>query len=128
MNNSIVKLVIPVVLACSCNAIANTFWKWHFMKYPLKIHSIIDVFSLALIPNIIIGILFYVSSMFLFFYMISNFKLSIVIPFTALTYIFNLMVAYLIFHEKIYINNIIGTLIIIIGIVILSKAPSILIE
>ncbi len=123
MNNNFIRLLIAAILACSCNAIANTFWKWHFIKQPLKINSLFDALHLALTPNIIVGIFFYIGSMLLFFFMISNYKLSLIVPLTSLTYILNLFVAYGIFHEKIYFQNIIGTLIVLIGIIILSQTP-----
>jgi drug/metabolite transporter (DMT)-like permease len=124
MNAGFVNLIIPAVLACSCNAAANTFWKFHFMKQPLKILHFRDVLMLAFTPFIIVGVVFYVISMVLFFYMLSHFKLSLIVPLTSLTYVLNLVVAYVIFHERFYIPNIIGTGVVIIGLIILSQTPA----
>ncbi len=123
MNIDFLKLLIPAIIACSCNAAANTFWKFHFMKRPLHILGLNDVLLLALSPFILIGVILYVMSMLLFFYMLSNFKMSVIVPLTSLTYVLNLFVAYAIFHEKIFAQNIIGTAVVIIGLVILSKTP-----
>jgi len=54
--------------------------------------------------------------------MLSNFKLSAIIPITSLTYIFNIIAAVLIFKENINIMQATGTVVIIIGLLILSRA------
>ena len=83
-------LVVPVVLATLLNAVANTVWKIYFQKGEFSYTSFSSVLSLFNI-YIISGILCYVGSMLLFFYMLSKFDLSVIIPLTALTYIFNMM-------------------------------------
>lgn len=118
-----IKIIIPALCACMCNTIANYFWKVELAKKPFDISSLGKIISLFLSVNIIIGIFFYVASMMLFLYMLSHFKLSLIIPLTVFTYIFNILLAYLIFHEKVYMQNIIGILVIIVGIVILSQTP-----
>jgi len=119
---SYVKLAVPIIFACLFNAVANTFWKYEFTQKPFEFNSISKIIQTFFSLNIIVGILFYIGSMLLFFYMLSNFKLSVIIPLTSLTYIFNLLAAYFIFHENVHTNNIIGTIIIIVGIAVLSQA------
>ena len=119
----IFKLLIPAISASMCNTIANLFWKIEFARQPLNITSIKKIFILFFSVNIMIGIFFYGISMLLFFYMLSNFKLSLIIPLTAFTYIFNILLAYVVFNEKIYYQSIIGTVIILIGMIILSQTP-----
>jgi len=96
------KLLIPATAACLCNALANMLWKFRFNIHPLKIGRISDVLSMILDIKIITGIMLYVISMLLFFYMLSNFKLSIIIPVTCLTYIFNIIISYQVFFFSCY--------------------------
>ncbi|MBU0487212.1 MAG: EamA family transporter [Bacteroidetes bacterium] len=121
----IIKVLIPVTIASLFNAAANTLWKIHFLKVPFRIKSFSEFWALAFNPYIIGGILFYVASMGLFFYMLSNFKLSLIIPLTALTYLFNIASAYFIFGEKMHLLQWVGLSVIILGIIILSQAPSV---
>lgn len=117
------KLLLPVIFACLFNTAANALWKAEFMKRPFQFTDFSKLIAVFFSPKISIGILFYMGSMLLFFYMLSNFKLSLIIPLTSLTYVFNMVSAYFVFNEKISVYSLIGTLIIIIGIVILSQAP-----
>ena len=118
-----IKIVIPAFSACMCNAIANYFWKTELAKNPFNISSLSKIISLFFCFNIIIGIFFYIISMMLFLYMLSNFKLSLIVPLTVFTYVLNILSAYIIFREKIYTQSIIGTVVIILGIIILSQTP-----
>lgn len=120
------NLILPACCACFFNACANVFWKFEFSKNTFIFSGLESIIKVFFSINIIIGIIFYICSMLLFFYMLSNFKLSVIVPLTSLTYIFNLIAAYLIFHEKVSFLHLIGTLIIIIGIIILFQAPIII--
>ena len=117
------KLLFPAALSCMLNAIANVFWKFELNRNPLNGFDIPKLAQLFLSLNIITGILCYIGSMILFFYLLSHFKLSVIIPIMALTYIFNLLSAYLIFHEKLSIYSVLGTFVVILGILIISRAP-----
>ncbi len=63
--------------------------------------------------------------MLLFFYMLSNYKLSTIIPVTSMTYIINILVARFYFHESVGKIQILGTVIIILGLLILSRAGAV---
>jgi len=115
------KLFIPASIACICNALANMFWKIRFDKSPLSIKTIQDIRGLLVSPHIWAGLCCYGCSMLLFFYMLSNYKLSSIMPVTCMTYIFNIVIARVIFHEPIERMQIAGTVIVICGLIILSR-------
>lgn len=115
------KIFIPVCLACFCNASANTLWKLEFSKNPINFTKISELFSTLFNLYILGGILFYMLSMFLFFYLLSNYKLSVVIPLTGMTYFFNIISAYFIFNENVSKRQLIGTVFMVIGIILISK-------
>jgi len=115
------KLLIPISFACFCNASANTLWKMQFSKNPINFSSISAILMTIFSMQVIGGMILYTISMVLFFYLLSNYKLSEVIPLTCLTYVFNLIAAYFIFREKLLPTQIIGIFIIISGIVVFSR-------
>ena len=119
---SFTKLLIPAILACLCNTAANTLWRIHLSRNPFSTASMSDMLSTILTVNIIVGVLFYICSMLLFFYMLSNFKLSAIMPVTCLTYVFNIAVAVAFLKETIVPAQAIGTAVIIFGLLILSRA------
>lgn len=114
-------LLIPASIACICNALANMFWKMRFDKIPLSIKSVQDIGGLLISPHIWAGLCCYGCSMLIFFYMLSNYKLSSIMPVTCMTYIFNIVIARVIFHESIERMQIVGTVIVICGLIILSR-------
>ena len=116
------KLIIPAVIACLCNTIANTLWKLQFTKKPLSIASFSDAFNTVFTVNIIGGICFYIGSMLLFFYLLSNFKLSVIMPVMCLTYVFNIIIAAVVFKEQIVPIQAVGTSVILVGLILLSRA------
>jgi len=121
---SFFNVLLPTTIACALNAIANGLWKVQFQKQPLVLK--LDILLTTLMsPYIIFGIGCYVVSMLIFFYLISNYSLSIVIPLTAMTYIFNMFLAFVVFKESLDSYKIFGMVIILIGIAILSKSKGI---
>ncbi len=106
-----------ILISVSCQACAAIFAK--LAGLAIQSHGII-----AMRP-----IIFYGSSMFflgvqaIFWQKIlTKFNLSYVYFFTALIYIYNLLIGKYIFHESISRANIVGVSIIIIGVIILSAA------
>ena len=121
---SFLHVLLPTTAACLLNAIANGLWKVQFQKQPLVFKFDIMLTTL-MSPYIILGICCYVVSMLIFFYLLSNFSLSIIIPLTALTYIFNLLLAFVIFKESFDTYRLAGVVIIILGVAILSKSKGV---
>lgn len=118
---SFIGLLIPAFIACTCNALANMFWKIRFDKTPLSLASFQDLVGLIRSWHIWVGIGCYGMSMLLFFYMLSNYKLSSIMPVTCMTYIFNVIIAKVVFGEDITTTQIIGIAIIIVGLIVLSR-------
>ena len=115
---NILKLAIPALLSSLCNASANALWKTQLSMRPMNTESITSFFASILNVRIIGGAAFYGVSMLLFFYILSNFRLSQAIPFLATTYVFNFIIAALCFHETFVMNQIIGITLIIGGVII----------
>lgn len=117
------KLILFGALSSLCNTAANALWKSEFAVRPIEFSSLQKILSTFFSLPILAGIFFYIASMMIFFYLLSNFKLSMVIPVLSLTYLFNMVSAVAIFKEKISGYQITGTAVIIIGIILISQAP-----
>ena len=85
-----------------------------------SIKSLGDIFPLLLSviknPFIIIGTLLMASSFFLWVYILSWFKLGLVFPLTAMTYIFVALLSYFFLAEKLSLVNYFGITLIAAGI------------
>lgn len=119
------KVVFPMAMACLCNTVANTLFKIEFSSNPFNPTGIISIIKTFLSVKILIGVAFYGLSMLIFFYSLSRYKMSIVVTLTSLTYVFNFVVAFLIFKEKISINSILGGAVILMGLLIISGNSSV---
>lgn len=119
-----VKLLLPAIIACVCNAAANTLWKLQLSKHPLDISSLQGIFSSVINIKIIIGIILYGLSMIIFFFLLSNYRMADVVPLVAMTYVFSLLAAYIVFKEQLAFIQVIGVTIILFGIFIYAKGAA----
>ncbi len=119
------QLILPVTMACLCNTIGNTFWKFYFAKHTFSFTSIGGMISVLLSLQVIAGMVFYFGSMLLFFFMLSRYNLSLVIPLTSLTYIFNIAAGVLIFKEKVSMLQSLGSAIVIVGVLVIMSSGAI---
>lgn len=110
------------LLASACNSVANALWKAQFVQIPLQTNSFQDFLNSVVRWRIFAGMLCYGISMLLFFYLLSNYKLSRVAPYLAMTYVFNFLIATLLFHETINYAQIVGVMLIIAGVIICNRA------
>ncbi|MBC5729732.1 EamA family transporter [Pseudoflavonifractor hominis] len=115
-----IMLIIPALLSSACNSIANALWKTQFLQTPLQTDSLYALIRSVFHWRIMGGVVCYGISMLLFFYLLSHYKLSQVVPFLATTYIFNFIIAGIVFHEVITWTQL-GGIALIIGGVILSN-------
>ncbi len=113
----ILKLAIPALLSSLCNASANALWKSQLSAQPLSLSSFSGFIHSVFTMKIIGGVICYGISMLLFFYILSNFRLSQAVPFLATTYIFNFILAAAVFHEPLAINQAVGIILIIAGVI-----------
>lgn len=114
----LLSLAIPAMISSLCNSLANALWKTQFLRTPLNTKSICALIESVFHWRIIAGVALYGISMLLFFYVLSHFRLSQAVPFLATTYVFNFLIAAVVFHEPIGGIQIAGILLIISGIVL----------
>ncbi len=96
--------------------------KINFTNIDLKsFDNILQIF-ITLLKNyyIIITILLYIIGFCLYLYLLSNFELSKLLPFTSLLYIIILLFSWIFLNEAISSTKIIGTIIIMAGVYIVA--------
>ncbi|TLS52053.1 hypothetical protein FE782_11830 [Paenibacillus antri] len=116
------KIVYLVLVSSLLSTVGNLLWKWQFSKHPLDLSSIASIAGTFMSWKVLLGGLGYFCSMVLFFYLLSNYKMSVIIPLQSITYLLNLAVAVALFKEKMSLGQAFGTAIIMIGIVVLLRA------
>lgn len=118
----LLSLAIPAIISSMCNSFANALWKTQFLETPLNTKSIWALIESVLHWRIIAGVALYGISMLLFFYVLSHFRPSQAVPFLASTYIFNFIMAAVVFHEPIGGMQVVGVVLITSGIILSNLA------
>lgn len=124
----LMKVVYLVLVSSLLGTLGNMLWKMQFSRQPLDLSSIPSIVSTFLSWKVLIGGIFYFCSMIMFFYLLSNFRMSVIIPLQSITYILNLFVAFALFKEKISVGQMLGTIIIMAGIIVLLRANDAAVE
>jgi drug/metabolite transporter (DMT)-like permease len=117
--NAIVIIVIGVIFA----AIGQVSWKLGMNQAgPMAAMNLAYISSVLLNPYVLLGFMMYGLSTVFWLIALSKKDLSFVYPFISLTYILVLALSSLVLKESIGIGKIAGTLAIIVGLIIISRA------
>lgn len=73
-------------------------------------------------PMILLGLAIYVGATVIFMYLLDRFELTYFYPWTAITYVFAFFAGVAIFRESLDVHKILGVIIIIIGVVVISRS------
>ncbi len=85
-------------------------------------NTIITTFSKIIIhPNIMLGLVFYIISAFSWLIALSKLDLSVAYPMLSIGYVILMLVSYFFLNESLGINKILGTLLIVGGIIFISR-------
>ena len=116
-------VIFIIIISMLCASIAQVLF-----KIGLREVGEIQQISLSTISSVIfnkfidVGLLLYVISFSLWFVALSKKDLNFVYPFTGLTFAFVLLMSYFILGEKISGNVILGSALIVTGILFLSRS------
>ena len=117
--NAIIIIIIGVVFA----AIGQVSWKLGMNQAgQISAMNLAYISSVLLNPYVLLGFVMYGLSTVFWLIALSKRELSFVYPFISLTYILVLVLSSMVLKESIGINKIAGTLAIIAGLVIISRA------
>ena len=114
-----------IIGCCFFGICGQVFLKVGFLNnggFWLSELSVLNNFSRWLInPIIIIGIFICGTTAFVSMYLLDRFELSYLYPWSGLVYVFAFIAGVLIFGEQVRYSRIIGTVVILIGIIIIAK-------
>lgn len=111
-----IKYILLTILNSTLTISGQVLWKTALLKP--NSYS----FKLLANPLIISGILVYGLATVLWLYVLSKIPLSVAYAFTSITYAFSLIAGYIFFEEAISPYKIIGTALILTGLIFFAKA------
>jgi drug/metabolite transporter (DMT)-like permease len=117
--NAIMTIIIGVIFA----AFGQVSWKLGMNQAgQLAALNFASLSTVLLNPYVLLGFVMYGLSAFFWLIALSKKDLSFVYPFISLTYILVLVLSSLVLKESIGANKLVGTLIIIVGLIIIARA------
>ncbi len=111
-----IKYILLTILNSALTISGQVLWKLALLKpgsYSCK---------LLTNPLIISGVLIYGLSTVLWLYILSKIPFSTAYAFTSIAYAFSLFAGYFLFHESVSLQKIIGTVLILTGVIFFARA------
>jgi len=85
-------------------------------------HNILTtIMKMFLLPNVILGLLFYAVSTVFWLIALSKIELSVAYPMLSMGYILLMILSYFLLNETITVYKVIGTLLVVAGVTLISK-------
>lgn len=110
-----------ILLGVTFSAVGQVSWKLGMnLIGPVNGLQPSDLIFIFLDPYIVFGLIMYGLSTVFWLIALSRMELSYVYPFISLTYILVLALSYLVLKESIGLNKIAGTVLIILGLILIS--------
>lgn len=118
------KLLILVLAWCGINTVGEVLIKFgaRTLSEPDSMGDIWRIlWEVVQNPLILVGVLFCAADLLLWIYILKSGDLSVVVPLTAINYIFALVAGYFCFNEVISLNRLLGIALICGGTFFLSR-------
>ncbi len=77
--------------------------------------------KIFLVPNVIIGLLFYAVSTVFWLIALSKIELSVAYPMLSMGYILLMIISYFLLNESITVYKVVGTLLVVAGVTLISR-------
>jgi uncharacterized membrane protein len=117
--NAIVIIIIGIIFA----AFGQVSWKLGMDQAgQLSAINFTTLSAVLLNPYVLLGFVMYALSTIFWLIALSKRELSFVYPFISLTYIIVLVLSSLVLKESMGVNKLVGTLVIIIGLIIIARS------
>lgn len=113
MNITIKILMIGIM------TISGTFGALYFKKAITKLEGT-NIYMLICAPELYVGVCFYLLGALLNIILLRYIDYTILYPMTSLTYIWTMVVSYIVLKEKINREKLLAVLFIVLGIIVLS--------
>ena len=99
-------------------------WKYAMIKEKFSFSQDLTIrkgLNLLFSPLMMLGIIIYIFATIFWMFLLSKYEYSKIYPILASAYVFALLYAYLLFDEVIGVNKIFGVVLIILGIVFITR-------
>ena len=114
-----ISAVVLVFINCLMLGTGQILWKTGIKE--VSMGSIKEIIALLLNKYMLAGIFVYITSTFYWFTIIKKFDVTKVYPLQSMSYIIVLILGYFILKEPITKSTIIGTIVIVLGVFIITK-------
>lgn len=111
------SIIIVTLVAAMIAAVAQYLFKSAMPKFRFNLH---DILGLLKNRSILLGLLIYLASLGLYLVALDSGQLSFVYPLFSSTFVFIMLISYLVFKERIGWGRWAGVLLIILGISLIS--------
>lgn len=124
MKLNLALLILLLILTSTCDTITQLFLKNAINSLNLNINSVKKIFGLiiriALIPRVWIGFVFSCISLFIWLFVLSKVDLNLAFSIDSMHYIFIAFASGLVLKEKVSFKRWAGTILIVLGIILVS--------
>jgi len=124
MKIRLLYIILLITATSICDTISQLFLKNSINSLSFNINSLKKIFGfllrLVLVPWVWIGLLFSILSLFIWLFVLSKVDLNFAFSIDSMHYIFIALTSMLILKEKVGAKRWMGTLLIVIGIVLVS--------
>jgi uncharacterized membrane protein len=122
MRSGNMDTILIILVGVTFAAIGQVSWKLGMnLTGPVTGFSLSGLAAILLQPYVILGLIMYGLSTVFWLVALSRMELSFVYPFISLTYVLVLALSYLVLKESIGLNKVAGTVLIILGLILISR-------
>ena len=113
---------LVIISSIFCSALAQIMLKTGMNRQHIESITISSLIQLFLNPFIIAGMTLYVAAMLIWLYVLKQVEVSYAYPFTALGFVLVMIIGYFFMAEQVTPLRLAGIILIIAGIVLISKS------
>ncbi len=128
MKISISLIIFLIILTSACDTISQLFLKTSINSLGVNINSLRKIFGfiikLILVPWIWVGLIFSCLSLFIWLFVLSKADLNLAFSIDSMHYVFIAFASSWILREKVGFKRWLGTLLIVVGIVLVTLSGS----
>ena len=115
-------VLIIILIGITFASLGQISWKWGMnIEGAVTEFNLDTLTSMMLNPYVVLGVIMYGLGMLCWLVSLSRKDLSYVYPFIALTFIIVLLASKFLFHEELLPFRIVGTLIVVFGILVIVR-------
>ena len=116
--------IVYVLISVCFNVFGQYSMKQGMRKFgevTIDSNILMTVIKMFLLPNVLLGLLFYAISTVFWLIALSKIELNVAYPMLSIGYILLMILSYFLLNETITVYKVIGTLLVVVGITLISR-------